>query len=127
MVKQKDVVRTVTLDPAEPLARQYEWGDPTRSDTVPDAAPGLQTMIENSRAADIQLLKSDAYKYPDLGDDDEAHEHPDYSKIGSLDPAEKTEILENIEKFGVDLVELKKKQDAEAAAAAEAAKGGSNG
>lgn len=97
MVKEKVVqeVREVTLDYRKPLARQYDHdhGDPLEIITEPNiGVPSLYQMVVTGTVS--PYVRGTAYSYPDLGDDDEAHEHPDYSKVVDMDPVEQNEIVD---------------------------------
>lgn len=77
----------VCLDPYKPIAQTYNWL-PNEEVTELDVSPSLYQMITSATVGSMPG-NSNAYKYPDIGDDDEAHDHPDYSKLDSLDLAER--------------------------------------
>lgn len=90
----KKAVRTYCIDPAEPLAREYNERDIYEQVTVPDIGPSLHHMVSTGDVGPMSS-RSRNYTYPDLGDDDNAHDHPDYEKLDHLDLVEKEEYVEN--------------------------------
>jgi len=89
MVKEKiEVIQEVCLDPRKPCARQYEPLDIFEQVTVQDVAPSLYQMVMSGTVGSMPG-NSQFYQYPDLGEDDEAHDHPDYEKLDKLDIVEK--------------------------------------
>lgn len=112
MVKEKEKVKTVCLEPSEPCAREYNDRNIFEQVTVPDVSPSLYQMVTTATVGSMPG-SSPAYQYPDLGDDDQAHDHPDYMKLNDLDIVEKNEFvdkwLENPDLY--EKVEVKPKVD----------------
>lgn len=81
-------IREVCLDPREPCARTYNDRDMTEQVTVPDLSMSLSQMVMTGNVG-VMPGANPAYSDPDLGDDDEAHEHPDYEKLNKMDIVDK--------------------------------------
>jgi len=97
MVKEKRP-STVCLDPENPIAREYNDRDIFEQVTTPDVSPSLTYMVRTGMVGEA-MAGSSLYEYPELGTDDEAHDHPDYQKLMSQDIVEQSEfvnILENL-------------------------------
>jgi len=95
MVKEKNLeIPDICLDHRKPCARTYEPLDIFEQVTVPDVAPSLYQMVTTATVGSMPG-NSVLYQYPDLGDDDDAHDHPDYEKLDKLDIVEKEAYAEN--------------------------------
>lgn len=85
MVKEKKTPPVIiVLDPALRNALQHEHGDIHEQVTVPDMSPSLYQIVMTGNVGSMPG-NSSQYNFPDLGDDDEAHEHPDYMKLHKED------------------------------------------
>lgn len=89
----KEVVRTVCLDPSKPLAHEFRHQFFDEQVTVPDCGPSLYQMVTSMTVGSMPG-SNPAYAYPDLGDDDEAHDHPDYEKLNHMDMVHKEEYAD---------------------------------
>jgi len=84
--------RTVNLDPLGPrLAHEYLHGEYEQV-TIMDVQPSLHSMVTTGIVGN--QMGNSRYVYPDLGDEDEAHEHPDYQRVNDMDNVEKQEFAE---------------------------------
>lgn len=92
-IKTQDV-QEVCLDPRKPCARTYEWPNKDEQVTIPDVAPSLYQMVMSGTVGSMPG-NSTMYQYPDLGEDDDAHDHPDYEKLDKIDQVEKEMFAEN--------------------------------
>lgn len=85
--------REVCLDRYNPVARTYEDRNILEQVTVPDVSPSLYQMVSTATVGSMPG-NSPAYQYPELGTDDEAHDHPDYEKLNKEDIVLKEEYVE---------------------------------
>lgn len=91
---------------------QSEHGDIYEQVTEPDVSPSLYQMITTATAGSMPG-NNQAYEYPELGTDEQAHDHPDYEKLNKLDLVEKDIYVENwLQKE--ENYEIKKKEREEA-------------
>lgn len=93
MVKAKRP-REVCLDPFEPIYTISNDRDQYEQVTLPDISPSLYQMVTTGTVGSMQG-NTQLYQFPDLGDDDEAHDHPDYMKLDKLDIVEKEQFINN--------------------------------
>lgn len=104
----KSVQPEVCLDPRKPIAVNKNDRNEFEQVTVPDYAPSLYQMVYSGTVGAMPGNTS-LYNYPELGDDDEAHDHPDYMQLDRLDIIEKQEY---VNKFMTNPKNHEKKEDA---------------
>jgi len=86
--------REVCLDPYDPIAINKNDRNEKEVVTVIDESPSLYQMVMSGSVGSMPG-NTNLYTYPDLGDDEEAHEHPDYMRLDRLDILEKEEFVNN--------------------------------
>lgn len=91
MVKEKSAP-TVYLEHAPRV--EHPHGNIFEEVTEPDVSPSLLNMVTSATVGSMSV-NSPKYQFPDLGDDDSAHEHPDYEKLDKLDVVDKALYVEN--------------------------------
>lgn len=96
MVESKKRPPEVCLDWHKPIARQYEDRDVFEEVTQPDLSPSLYSMVTTQTVGSMPG-NSPNYVFQDIGDDDEeGHSHPDYGKLGTLDPIERENVVNSL-------------------------------
>lgn len=125
MVKEnKEEVREVCLDSRKRLATTYTWLD-NEQVTVPDVAPSLMSIVMTGNVGSMPS-NSSRYSYgPQIDDDEELHETPDFMKLKDADLVERQQFIDEFveqnqekdEKDSGEETEIKEAEDAKAAEA----------
>ena len=90
----KNAVSEIYLDPHNPIAREYNDRDIYEITVRPDYSTNLTQMVMTGTVGSLTVHHNGKYQYPELGDDDEAHDHPDYEKLHNSDPVVKENYVE---------------------------------
>lgn len=88
---ERKKVRTICLDPSEPLAREYPWERADEQVTVPDTSPSLTYMVTTGNVGSMSSANRYTFTHAPETETDDDHDMPDYQRLKDVDLVEREE------------------------------------